>query len=197
VSVLAHFLKWRLGLAPPEVWTTLAERECLARHAAGRRKLVDVGVWHGGTSRVLRRAMSPDGILYAVDPFETGRLGISIPLLIARGELGRVRNGRLVFVRQPGHQAAHSAAICAAAPFDFVFLDPPQTSGVVRSEWEAWAPLVAVGGIVALHDSRMSEEDPAFVPDSLRFAQEVVRRDPRFAIVDEVGLTTVLRRQPD
>ena len=58
-----------------------------------------------------------------------------------------------------------------------------------------WAPLVGPGGIIAVHDSRISEEEPSFHPDSLSYAQEVVRRDPRFEIVEEVGLTTVMRRR--
>jgi predicted O-methyltransferase YrrM len=197
VSVLLHFVKWRLGLTPAEAWTTAAERDCLARHAAGKRRVVEVGVWHAGTARVLRAAMSPDGTFYAVDPFEPGRLGVSLPLVIARRELDRVANGRVVWVRQAGRDAVESAIVRAGAPFDFVFLDPPQTSHVVRREWKAWSPLVAPGGLIALHDSRTSEADPAFAPDSLRFAQDVVRHDPRFDVVDEAGLTTVLRRRAD
>ena len=69
MSVLIHLIRWQLGVAPSEVWTTDAERACLARHAAGRRRLVEVGVWHGGTTRHLRAAMSSEATLYAVDPF--------------------------------------------------------------------------------------------------------------------------------
>jgi hypothetical protein len=196
VSVLLHLIKWRLGLAPPETWTTAAERECLARHAAGKHNVVEVGVWHGGTARVLRSAMSPDGVFFAVDPYEAGRLGVSLPLIVARGELGRIQNGRVVWVRQAGQDAARSPSVRARAPFDFVFLDPPQTADAVRGEWEAWAPLVAGVGVIAVHDSRMSEDDPAFEPDSLRYCLGVLRRDPRFDIIDEVGWTTVLRRRP-
>ena len=197
MSVLLHFVKWRLGLAPAETWTTAAERDCLARHATGKRSVVEVGVWHAGTARVLRAAMAPGGTFYAVDPFEPGRLGVSMPLMIARRELGRVANGRLVWVRQSGCDAVLGDVVRGGAPFDFVFLDPPQTSDIVRREWDAWSPLVAPGGLIALHDSRTSEDDPTFAPDSLRVARDVVRCDPRFGVVDEVGLTTVLRRRPD
>jgi len=195
VSALFHFIKWRLGLARPDVWTTDAERECLAKHAAGRLKVVEVGVWHAGTSRVLRAAMAPAGALYAVDPYEPGRLGVSFPLLVARGELGRVPNGRVIWVRAPGKAAVQCEPIRSAAPFDFILLDPPQTECIVRAEWEAWAPLVAPGGIIAVHDSRVSDEAPSFHPDSLDYAQRVVRRDGRFEIVEEAGVMTVMRRR--
>ena len=68
MSVLAHFVKWQCGLARAQTQTTAAERDCLAAHAAGRGVVVEVGVWHGVTTCRLRAAMSPAGVLYAVDP---------------------------------------------------------------------------------------------------------------------------------
>lgn len=154
---------------------------------------MEVGVWHGGTGRVLRDVMAPDGLLYAVDPYPAGRFGVSGARFIARRVLGVGR--RVVWIRQRGGDAARGPRIRGEAPFDFIFLDPPQTSAIVREEWEAWTPLVAPDGILALHDSRRSEDDPLFEPDSLRFALDVPRRDRRFDVVEEVGLLTVFRRR--
>ena len=192
MSVLLHLLKWQLGLAPAEIWTTDAERACLARHAAGKRRLVEVGVWHGGTTRHLRAAMSPEGTLYAVDPFPAGRLGFSIPRLVARGEVRQVPRGRVIWVRQTGEAAARMD-VMREEPIDFVFVDNAQTYETLRVEWEAWAPVVARGGIIALHDTRPG---PAGQPEqtSELFARDVVRRDPRFTTVDEVDTLTVLQR---
>jgi hypothetical protein len=183
------------GAVPPEVYTTGAERECLACHARGRRRVVEVGVWHGGTARVLREAMAADGLFFAVDPYLPGRFGVSGARLIARRVLATPSTPRVIWIRERGCDAARGARIRAASPFDFVFLDPPQTSAIVRAEWEAWTPLVGPWGILALHDSRPSEEDPEFAPDSLSFANDVARRDERFEIIDEVGLLTVFRRR--
>src|SRR3989442_860662 len=77
MRVLLHLILWRLGLASAESQTTIAERECLARYAAGRRRLAEIGVWHGGTTRRLRAAMAPDADLLAIDPYSVGRLGFS------------------------------------------------------------------------------------------------------------------------
>src|SRR5262245_38266785 len=100
MSVVWHFCRWLLGIAPPEVWTSPAERACLVRHARGKRRLVEVGVWHGGTSRELRKAMAGDGVLYAVDPYPPGRLGISLPRIVGRRELKKVDNGRVEWIRE-------------------------------------------------------------------------------------------------
>ena len=67
-DVANHFARWFVGLAGPETQTTVAERDCLCRHAAGCRRVVEIGVWHGVTTCRLRGQMAADGILYAVDP---------------------------------------------------------------------------------------------------------------------------------
>ena len=87
-----HFGLWLLGLARAETQTTAAERACLARHAAGRKRLVEIGVWHGVTTRVLQGTMAQHGVLYAVDPFPVGRLRFSMQAVIARRE----------FLQRPG-----------------------------------------------------------------------------------------------
>lgn len=58
-----------------------------------------------------------------------------------------------------GIDAARSRTIREVAPFDFVFIDDAQTYEMLRDEWEAWAPLVGSGGIIALHDSRRAPGD--------------------------------------
>jgi predicted O-methyltransferase YrrM len=195
MSVLLHLVRWTVGLADAEVWTTEAERECLARHAAGKRKLVEVGVWHAGTSKTLRAAMAPDGVLYAVDPYEPGRLGFSIPRVVGRSELERIPNGRVVWIRATGADAATSADIRSAAPFDFVFIDAAQTYELLRSEWQAWSPLVEAAGILALHDSRPMAGDTSPEQTSVRYAREVVSQDPRFELIDAIDTLSVLKRR--
>jgi predicted O-methyltransferase YrrM len=195
MSVLLHLVRWTVGLADAEVWTTEAERGCLARHAAGKRKLVEVGVWHAGTSKTLRAAMAPDGVLYAVDPYEPGRLGFSIPRVVGRSELDRVPNGRVVWIRATGADAATSAEIRSAAPFDFVFIDAAQTYETLRSEWQAWCPLVEAAGILALHDSLQMAGDTSAEQTSVRYAREVVSRDPRFELIDAIDTLSVLKRR--
>lgn len=195
MSVLAHLIKWAVGLAPPEVWTTAAERDCLARHAEGRRRVAEIGVWHAGTSVRLRAAMASDGTLYAIDPYEKGRLGFSIPRIVGRRELGRVQNGRVVWVRKPGADAARSPELQAGGPFDFVFVDDAQTYEMLRVEWEAWAPLVAPGGVIALHDSRPVPGDGSEEQTSVRYTREVVLKDPRFRVLEVVDSVTVLERR--
>ena len=83
MKTLVHFLKYQPGRTQAETSVTTAEWNCLASHASGRRCLVEIGVWHGATTCRLCKVMASDGILYAVDPYPVGRIGISLQRLIA------------------------------------------------------------------------------------------------------------------
>lgn len=195
MRVLTHFLAWRVRLARPETQTGEAERACLATHAAGRRRLVEIGVWHGVTTRLLRSVMAPDGVLYAVDPFPAGRLGISLPRAIARAEVRRVRRGRVVWLRRTGADAGRWFAARGEPPVDFLFIDGDHSWDGIRADWESWRAHVAAGGVVALHDSRPTAARPIHDAGSVRFTRDVILRDPAFEVVDTVETVTVVRRR--
>ena len=110
MRVVSHYIAWTIGLAPATTQTTTAERDCLARHATGRRRLVEIGVWHGVTTRRLRAAMHPQGVLSAVDPFPVGRLGFSVQQHIAHREVDAVANGHVAWLRTTGDAAARDHA---------------------------------------------------------------------------------------
>ena len=194
MRVLGHLFLWGLGLARSQTQTTAAERDCLARHASGKRRLVEIGVWHGVTTRRLRDVMAPHGTLFAIDPYPVGRLGFSAQRVIARREVARVHNGMVQWVRLTGADAGRAHGAAGREPVDFVFIDGDHTYDGLRSDWEAWSALVAPGGIVALHDSRSTSERNIDGAGSVIFTAEVILRDPRFSQVDAVGTLTVLRR---
>lgn len=190
MSVLTHYIAWKVGLASATTQTTTAERDCLARHAAGRRRLVEIGVWHGVTTRRLRAAMHPQGVLSAVDPFPAGRLGFSAQQRIAHHEVDAVANGRVAWLRTTGSAAAHDHV-----PVDFVFIDGDHSEAGLLADWRAWSPLVEPEGIVALHDSRSTTDRVIDDAGSVKVTNEVILRDQRFAVVDTVDSLTVLRRR--
>lgn len=196
MKTLIHFIKYRVGLAPAETSVTKAEWDCMASHASGRRYVVEIGVWHGVTTRRLREVMASDGILYAVDPYPVGRIGISLQQRIARSEVGGVRNGRVVWVRKTGADAARGLAVEVAGRVDFAFIDGNHSFDGLRADWEGWSRLVAPGGLIALHDSRSTPIRPIDGAGSVRFTSEVILADPRYDVADMVDSLTVLRRRP-
>ena len=168
----------------------------MASHASGRRCLVEIGVWHGVTTRRLRAVMASDGILYAVDPYPVGRIGISLQRLIARSEVGRVPNGRVEWVRETGADAARGLAAKLVGRVEFVFIDGDHSYDGLRADWEGWSVLVAPGGSIALHDSRSSPSRTIDNAGSVRYTTEVILADPRYEVADTIDSLTVLRRRP-
>ena len=187
MNALGRWLLWELGLVTIEPWADPAETAAVTRHAAGKRRLAEIGVWEGGTTRALRRVMSPDGVLIAIDPFPPGRLGVSYQRPIARGEVKRVRNGQVVWIRETGVSAARDPRV-ASAPFDFVFIDGDHSYEGLRGDWDEWSPLAS--DIVVLHDV-IGHPDQG----SVRFATEHIFTDARFEVVEKVGCLAVLRRR--
>lgn len=186
---------WNLGLAKAETQTSEAERDCLARHASDRRRLIEIGVWHGVTTSRLRRVMASDGLLVGVDPYPKGRLGFNAQRIIARREVARVGRGSVRWERKTGVEAARELGNSAIVPVDFVFIDGDHTFDGLRGDWEAWSGLVAEGGIVALHDSCSSRERQIDDAGSVRYTKSVILRDPRFELVEVIDTLTVLRRR--
>jgi len=190
----AHMLLWQLGIAEAQTQTTDAERDCLARYAAGKKMLAEIGVFHGVTTCRLRRAMDPSGILVAIDPYPKGKLGFSAERVIARREVSKIRSGCVKWMRTTGQIAARNLYEGDSQRFDFVFIDGDHTWEGLQGDWEGWSRLMAPGGIIALHDSRSFPLRQIDDAGSARFTREVIARDPDFATVDAVDSLTVLER---
>jgi hypothetical protein len=185
---------WHCGLLNPQTQTSAAERVAIARHAAGGRRLVEIGVFNGVTTLEMRKTMDCRGVLWAVDPFPPGRLGFCLDEHISRHTAGRSANGTVIFVLLTGAEAAARYAEERNPPVEFIFIDGDHSWAGIDADWKAWSPLVGLGGIVALHDSRPCSGKR--VPqDSIRYTEEVIRRDPRFTVIDEVESLTVLRAE--
>lgn len=186
-NILHFILQW-LGLKSPITQTTLAERNCLAMHAGGKKQLVEIGVFQGVTTRVLRTSMHPNGVLYGVDPFYKNRLGLCFYELIALRNVNEVKNGRICWLKMTGAQAASHLA-SEGGQLDFLFIDGDHSWEGIKGDWTGFRSLIQPGGIVALHDSRNSGGC-----GSERYTQDVILKDPDFVPLEIVGTLTVIRR---
>jgi len=184
---LRRLLLWRLGRIAVSPWADPGETACLVEYARNKRRLAEIGVWEGGTTKILRQVMAPDGVLFAIDPFPRGRIGLSYQRPIARGEVRGILNGTVVWLRVTGTQAASDPRV-AVAPFDFVFVDGDHTFDGLQADWEAWAPHAS--DIIAFHDV-IGDPDQG----SVRFAREHIFTDRRFALLKTVGCMAVLKRR--
>jgi predicted O-methyltransferase YrrM len=104
------------------------------------------------------------------------------------------RNGAVEWVRLTGREAARRHAVERRELVDFVFIDGDHQYEAALGDWENWNPLVAPGGIIALHDSRVTADRPIHAAGSVRVTEERALRDSRFSVVEVVDTLTVLRR---
>jgi predicted O-methyltransferase YrrM len=192
---LIHLLLWQLGCAMSETQTTEAERNCLARHASGKKVLAEIGVYHGVTTCRLRKAMDPSGTLVAVDPYPKQRLGFSAQRVIARREVSRIKGGTVKWMRTTGAKAARELHACNSPQFDFVFIDGDHSWAGLQGDWEGWSRLIAPGGVIALHDSRSTPARQIEDSGSVLFTRDVIARDPDFETIEAVDSLTVLQRR--
>lgn len=137
--------------------------------------------------------MAPEGILYAVDPFEAGRLGFSTQRIIAHREVARSRRGQVSWVRLPSVAAARQ--VLANGPVDLVFIDGDHSFEGLASDWTAWSSGIAPHGLIALHDSVSSRDRDIEEAGSVRYTRDYVRQDRRFEHVGTVDTLTIWRRR--
>jgi len=193
-DVLAHFLRWSIGLDAATTQTTDAERECMFRHAQSRKRLAEIGVWEGVTARQLRESMDSDAIYFAIDPYPVGRLGFSTQKIIAHSTLEKCRRGRVVWIEDTGVNSARYPEV-AKQPIDFLFIDGDHSYEGLKGDWHAWNPLIEIGGIVALHDSRSTSQRMIDDAGSVKFTNDVILCDSKFQTIETIDSLTVLQRR--
>jgi predicted O-methyltransferase YrrM len=188
-----HYLLYRLGLASAETQTSPAERDCIARHAKNKQLAAEIGVWHGVTTSRIAEAIHASGRVHAVDSFPVGKFGVSFQERVARRETKPWAN-RITFQRGDSANIASHLQKDVGQRIDFIFIDGDHRYEGLQCDWEAWTPLIVPGGIVALHDSVSSTTVNLEHAGSVKFTREVILRDLRFQLLEQVDTLTVLRR---
>ena len=186
-NLFLHWLLYHARLQRGQTQTSEAERQALCRHAAGRRAIVEIGVYEGVSSLVLRETMSSDGTLWCVDPFPPGRLGFSFGLSISRREVAKSKNGQVRFVTKLSHDAAQGWS----GPIDMVFIDADHSYDAVKQDWDDWSPRVVPGGVIALHDSYPVDGRVEAGMGPVRLARELAQADCGFRPIDRAESLTV------
>lgn len=191
-AAASHMIRYFLGFDQAETQTTEAERNCLIEFVKDRTRVLEIGVYEGVSTRILRKHMAASGTLFAVDPFFTGRFGVSWSQLIALHEARRQNDGRkIVFIRAMSHDATQSLD----GLFDFIFIDADHSLQGIRTDWEDWSRRVASGGVICLHDTRVPAHNSAVARlGSFQYFESDIRKDPRFRIVTQVDSLSVLER---
>jgi predicted O-methyltransferase YrrM len=185
-----HYLGVLLGSRIPQTQTTEAERDLLKAHLPGRKRIVEVGVFEGFTTRMLADCSDPDATVYGVDPFFSGRFGVSWGFKIACAynhnglATGKVKLIRTLSTYADGH-VPHQV--------DYVFVDADHSLDAIKADWAFWSARLAPGGVIALHDTVRTPGGPEY--GSHQYFRSHIQYDRRFELIGQKQSLSVLRKR--
>jgi predicted O-methyltransferase YrrM len=180
-----------------------AEAALLRELAAGRRCVVEIGVYEGSSAAVLCEVLGPDAQLHLVDPF--GHHPTALPAGWAARERATRRVVARAARRAPGgapHIQWHpmfsvDAARDWTAPVDLLFVDGDHSEDGVAADREAWHRFVVPGGAVVFHDARAQTPDGRGLPGPTAVVDRLFRGPSRvdgWSIAAEVDGAVAVRR---
>lgn len=182
-----------IGAQQPSTQTTEKERALLIKYLNGRRKVVEIGVFEGFTTRVLTENADADATIYGVDPFFKGRMGISWGYRMSRAyNSSAVKGKKLIFVRKSSTEVGDQVP----DRVDFIFIDADHSLDGITADWAFWSERVEPDGIIALHDSIVPPHNPRVVGyGSHQYYENHIKHDPRFEVLETADSLVILRRR--
>jgi Methyltransferase domain len=147
------------------------ELQMLLRYSRDARTICEIGCYEASTSVAL--AHNTTGTVYSVDPFYSGRLGISYTEYVARVHRWRNRVQNLVFLKGLSHEVSCNFLLS----IDFRFIDADHSYEAVKADWNGWFPKVRRGGYIALHDSKPASNSPQMLGSMRFYLEDVLQID--------------------
>jgi predicted O-methyltransferase YrrM len=187
-----HYLGVLFGVSQPETQTTSEEREALAKYVSGAATVVEIGVFEGVNTTILSKAMGKNGKTFGIDPFFKGGMGVCYHKLIAETHLKRNKVRNLVSLIE---KYSFDAVNDVPEKVDFIFIDGDHSWEGISKDWPLYSGKLKAGGIMALHDTSTVDDDGGYVQDSVRYYNEVIRRDDRFEWVETIHRMNILKRK--
>jgi predicted O-methyltransferase YrrM len=149
------------GLIPPRTMHSEQDAGVLRAIAAGRERVVEVGVYEGSSAVLLCEVLAPGAELHLIDPF--GHHGWALPAGWGATEGASRRVVARAARRHDGPRVTwhvdYSTRVAArwTGLADLVFIDGDHSEAGVQADWDAWHGHVAPGGVVAFHDARETQ----------------------------------------
>jgi predicted O-methyltransferase YrrM len=191
-SAVLHYLRVISGLESPNTQTTRSERDAIANWAKGATTAVEIGVFEGVNTTLIAQTIKPEGVLYGIDPFFKGAIGICYSKLITKRLLKRNAVGDKVKLIE---KLSFDAVNDVPKAIDFIFIDGDHSYEGLKKDWELYSPRVVLNGIIALHDTTVPDFDPArSALGSIAFYEGIISKDDRFLKLQTVDSLNILKR---
>ncbi|MCW3038409.1 MAG: methyltransferase protein [Solirubrobacterales bacterium] len=193
------------GVIPPRAMHSEEEAALLERLCRGRARVVELGVYEGGSAALLAGWVDAGTDLHLVDPFGEhpdalpagwGALEAATRRVVARAAKARPEAAGPVNVHW--HVAlSQDLAATWQAPIDLLFIDGDHSEAGCRRDWDGFHGKVSADGVVLIHDSRLGQPGGRGLPGPTAVVDGLFRGPGALAgwrIVDEVDRTTVVAR---
>lgn len=158
-------------------WIAHDELIWLARQAKAcgpNATIIQIGAWHGKSSRAISDNMRESSKLIDVDSYN-GSSGEPDQHATAKEREGdhcyqwyldnqfeHIMQGKVIPLRMLSHNAAHTLAH-RGVKADMIFIDGDHSAGGIKTDVEAWLPLLKDGGLLCGHDYYKENEGPWWV----------------------------------
>lgn len=180
-------------LAEPHSQMTEEEMNCLERHAKGKQHALEIGTYMGVTANIIAGAMSSDGKLTCVDPFEAAPGKVHPGLQMTLRQLKRNKLfSKVKFLR--GFSTDPTIKEQIPAGLDLILVDGDHSYAGLQNDWEIVCDKLQTGGIVCLHDTTIPAAEPYKNFGSVEFYNKVIKSDSRFELIENVYSMNVLRK---
>ena len=191
-STFMHLLRVIFKNETPYTQTTEAEVQALVKYSGSALKAVEIGVFEGFTTSLLASGMPDSGILYGIDNFEKGRLGICYSKLVALFWLRKKSISKKVKLIE---KLSSEAVDDVPDNIDFIFIDGDHSWNGIHNDWVNWSPKIKQGGIIALHDTSVPSFDTSRgALDSVRYYEEIISRNKNYILKDTVDSLNILQK---
>lgn len=179
-----------------------AEAELLTEIARPAHRVVELGVYEGGSAVVLVRAMGAGSELHLIDPFgeqpsalrtgwrATEHATKSVVRRAARGARSPTLIWHVGYSQDVGREWRQ--------PIDLLFIDGDHSAEGCQRDWDLFHSSIVPGGFVAFHDARLGKPDGDGLPGPTETVDALTQPDarhPGWCLCHEVDRTVVLRRE--
>jgi predicted O-methyltransferase YrrM len=189
MKTFLHACKFFIGLDAPYSQVTEEELSLLLEYSHSANIIVEIGCFEGKTTASLAR--NSKGMVYSIDPFFQGRLGISYGKWIAQVHFRRQHVRNIQLLKGTSDEVIHSFP----HKIDFLFIDADHAYEAIKRDWENWVPRVNNGGMVALHDCKIAINSPDYL-GSMKFYDEdipFIKGIEQVATIDSLVIFRVKR----
>jgi hypothetical protein len=193
INASLHFIFYLLGLDKPITQTSFREREVLCKYTINADSIVEIGVFEGVNTLNFAKHSNTDAMIFAIDPFFKGNLGVNYGELIAKRLWKRQNVTRKISIIR-----GLSWDVIEQIPdgIDLVFIDGDHSFEGVKRDFDLYSKKIHLGGVIALHDARVFDNGwTSHDWGPVVFVEKCIRHSPLWEIIEEVDSLVLIKKK--